>query len=427
MTENKQYQNYIAIIKRVVKPALGCTEPIAAAYAAAVAVKELGGRTPHMLDVVVSNNLFKNAMGVFVPGTGQVGLPIAAAAGAIGGNPNSELQVLENLSAEAIVQAQEMIAAGRVHIQRQDSDDFIYCSVTAQCDDDVSQVVIRGGHTNIVEKSLNGVMTYQQSRVTASDVTDLDHQEPFTIRRIYDFAVNVPFHDIAFILEAARLNMALANEGLSQHYGLAVGRNIKNSIESHILADDLNNRIQMYTSAASDARMGGATLPAMSNYGSGNQGIAATIPAVIAAEYFGVTEEILARALVMSHLVAIYIKSHYPPLSAFCGNTVTSAAMAMALVYLSGGTFEQCCYAIQNVISDSSGMVCDGAKSSCAMKICTSSSVAVRSFLMAKQNSVVSQQGIVAQEVEKTIQNVGLMVTRGMQVTDSTIIEIMSA
>lgn len=213
---------------------------------------------------------------------------------------------------------------------------------------------------------------------------------------------------------------------MSKPYGLEVGRTMKNGIAAGIIGEDLLNKIVMLTAAASDARMGGANLPAMSNLGSGNQGIAATIPVVITAQCYKVSEEKLARALIMSHLGAIYIKSHYPPLSAFCGNTVTSAAASMAMVYLAGGSFEQSCFAIQNVISDSSGMVCDGAKASCAMKVSTSSSAAVRSFLMALSSQNVSGQGIIANHVEKTIKNIGKMVLNGMSSTDVTIINIMS-
>lgn len=182
----------------------------------------------------------------------------------------------------------------------------------------------------------------------------------------------------------------------------------------------------MYTSAASDARMGGATLPAMSNYGSGNQGIAATVPVVKTAEFVGANDETLARALIMSHLGAVYIKSYYPPLSAFCGNTATSSAAAMAMVYLRGGDFEQSCFAIQNVLSDTTGMVCDGAKATCAMKVGSSSQAAVKSMLLAMNNHAAAMQGVISRDVEKTIRNIGRMVSAGMGQTDKEIIEIMS-
>ncbi|ENM5746576.1 serine dehydratase subunit alpha family protein [Vibrio mimicus] len=422
----KEWKQYIDIIKEVVKPALGCTEPISAAFASALAAKELG-HTPEHIDVSVSSNLYKNSMGVFVPKTGKIGLPIAAAVGAIGGRAEAELEVLASITQDHVEQAQALIDKGNVVVRRIDTDEFIYCSVIATYQDQSAEVVISGGHTNVIEKTRNGKIIYQAAQGEVKATGSVCEGVDINIEKIYEFATHAKFEDISFILDAAVLNNDLSAEGLKNQYGLEIGRTMKANIESGLLSEDLMTSIEMRTSAASDARMGGATLPAMSNFGSGNQGIAATIPITVAAEFFRVSEEKLARALIMSHLGAIYIKSHYPTLSAFCGNTATSAASAMALVYLAGGSFEQSCYAIQNVISDTAGMVCDGAKSSCAMKVCTSSSAAVRSFMMALHNNTVSGQGIVAAEVEQTIKNVGTMVSQGMSVTDSIIIEIMSA
>ncbi|GAB7230328.1 L-serine ammonia-lyase, iron-sulfur-dependent, subunit alpha [Vibrio rotiferianus] len=424
---NQQWNQYIQIIKQVVKPALGCTEPIAAAYAAAVAKRELGSQTPGRIEVRVSDNLFKNSMGVYVPGTGKIGLKIAASVGALAGDPNAELEVLAKINQDDVTAAQKLIDQERVSVARIDTQEFIFCSVTMTAGDEVVSVTISGGHTNIIQITRNGEVTFdapQQQRVATGSICE---GVDISIKQIYEFALQAPFEDIKFILKAAELNSSLAQEGIDRGYGLEIGRTLKGNIDQGLLGNDLMSRIQMMTSAASDARMGGATLPAMSNFGSGNQGIAATVPVVIAAEAFQSSEEQLARALIMSHLGAIYIKSYYPPLSAFCGNTVTSAAASMALVYLAGGSFEQSCYAIQNVISDSSGMVCDGAKSSCAMKVCTSSTTAVRSYLMAMGNHSVKNQGIVGDEVEQTIRNVGSMVRLGMPYTDKSIIDIMSA
>ena len=289
-----------------------------------------------------------------------------------------------------------------------------------------AMVKICGGHTLIAEKRLNGELVFTADNAQAKATGSICDGVDINIESIYHFAQEVPFEEIQFILKASELNSKLSDEGMSKPYGLEVGRTMKNGIAAGIIGEDLLNKIVMLTAAASDARMGGANLPAMSNLGSGNQGIAATIPVVITAQCYKVSEEKLARALIMSHLGAIYIKSHYPPLSAFCGNTVTSAAASMAMVYLAGGSFEQSCFAIQTVISDSSGMVCDGAKASCAMKVSTSSSAAVRSFLMALNSQNVSGQGIIAKDVEKTIKNIGRMVLNGMSSTDVTIINIMS-
>ncbi|WP_318455846.1 L-cysteine desulfidase family protein [Photobacterium leiognathi] len=428
---NTQWQQYKNIINAVVKPAFGCTEPISAAYASAVAA-DLLGKMPEELDVKVSDNLFKNSMGVFVPGTGRIGLAIASAAGAVGGNPNGGLEVLVNIKPEHVEKAQQLIDAGKVKAGRKDVEEFIYCEVIAKAGNDVAVVEISGGHTQVIKKTLNGNIVFDASSEQNKDekpksTASVCEGVEISIEGIYDYATNVDFEEIKFILEARDLNSALSDEGLENSYGLEVGKTIQKSIAKGLFGNGLINNIVMRTAAASDARMGGATLPAMSNFGSGNQGIAATMPVVETAQHFGSSEEQLARALIMSHLGAIYMKSFYPPLSPFCGNAVTSSAAAMGMVYLAGGSFEQMCFAIQNTLSDTTGMYCDGAKSTCAMKVKSSTNSAVMSFLMAIENNEARSQGIVADEVEKTIRNVGKMVKQGMSNTDATIIEIMSA
>ncbi|MFM5339792.1 serine dehydratase subunit alpha family protein [Aeromonas veronii] len=425
------WQQYLQIIQQVVKPALGCTEPIAAAYAAAVATQQLGCE-PGRLEVAVSDNLYKNSMGVYVPGTGKIGLAIAAAAGAIGGNADAGLEVLAAIQPEQVDRAQQLIDAGKVQVSRTAAPEFIFCRVTVYGTDNKgeehsAEVTLCGGHTRIVEQRRDGEVTFTADQSQGGATGSICDGVDISIAAIYEFATQVEFEQIRFILKASELNGKLSAEGMNNPYGLEIGRTMQQNINAGLIGEDVMNRIVMMTAAASDARMGGATLPAMSNFGSGNQGIAATIPVMVIAERFAASEEQLARALIMSHLGAIYIKSHYPPLSAFCGNTVTSAAASMAMVYLAGGSFEQSCFAIQNVLSDSAGMVCDGAKASCAMKVSTSSGAAVRGFLMALNSHSVSGQGIVAGDVDQTIRNVGQMVKEGMSATDSTIIDIMSA
>ncbi|MER0509209.1 L-serine ammonia-lyase, iron-sulfur-dependent, subunit alpha [Aeromonas veronii] len=425
------WQQYLQIIQQVVKPALGCTEPIAAAYAAAVATRQLGCE-PGRLEVAVSDNLYKNSMGVYVPGTGKIGLAIAAAAGAIGGNADAGLEVLAAIQSEQVDRAQLLIDAGKVQVSRTAAPEFIFCRVTVygtdeHGEDHSAEVTLCGGHTRIVEQRRDGEVTFTADQSQGGATGSICDGVDISIAAIYEFATQVEFDQIRFILKASELNGKLSAEGMNNPYGLEIGRTMQQNINAGLIGEDVMNRIVMMTAAASDARMGGATLPAMSNFGSGNQGIAATIPVMVIAERFAASEEQLARALIMSHLGAIYIKSHYPPLSAFCGNTVTSAAASMAMVYLAGGSFEQSCFAIQNVLSDSAGMVCDGAKASCAMKVSTSSGAAVRGFLMALNSHSVSGQGIVAGDVDQTIRNVGQMVKEGMSATDSTIIDIMSA
>ncbi|ROS04693.1 L-cysteine desulfidase [Sinobacterium caligoides] len=424
---NSQWQQYQDIINAVVKPALGCTEPVSAAYAAAVAAEMLNGKVDS-LSVQVSDNLFKNSMGVFVPGTGKIGLAIAAAVGALAGDANADLAVLEKINKDQVAEAQALIDSGNVAVSRTIVDEFIYCYVEARSGDNIATVKVSGGHTKVVEKTLNGEITFQADESTeAVSTASICEGVDISVEGIYDYALNADFDDIKFILESAELNSRLSEEGLKNEYGLQVGRTIEQSIAKGLMAADLGNTMTMASAAASDARMGGASLPAMSNYGSGNQGIAATMPLVIAAKHHNSGDEKLARSLIMSHLGAIYIKSHYPPLSPYCGNTVTSAAASMGLVYLAGGSFAQSCSAIQNVLSDCSGMVCDGAKSTCAMKVKTSTRSAFMSSLLAMNSIEAHDQGIVAHEVEQSIRNVGQLVTLGMSSTDTAIINIMAS
>ena len=420
------WQHLIDVIHKEVQPALGCTEPIAIALAAAHAGRLLGEAPTH-IDVAVSDNLYKNAMGVFVPGTGRIGLPIAAAVGAIGGDADAGLEVLAGATPEHVAQAVKLIDAGEINVTRAVTNEFIYVHLMARSANHDAEVMIIGSHTGvtllkkdgvvILEKKLGIQNTEEGSKIEGFDVD---------LRTVYDFAMQADFADIEFILEARTLNVALAQEGLDHEYGLQLGRTIAKQIEEGFMSSDLLNTISAFTSAASDARMGGASLPAMSNYGSGNQGITATLPVVKMAEFLNSSDEELARALILSHLGAIYIKSHYPPLSAFCGNTATSAAVAMALVYLKGGSYEQACMAINNMISDTAGMVCDGAKSTCAMKVHTSTQAAFKATLLALSGIGVAGQGIISANVEETIDNLGQMVTNGMRQTDEKIIEIMS-
>ncbi len=422
---NPNWATYEGIIKSMVKPALGCTEPIAAAFAAATA-REMLSMPPLEINVYVSDNLYKNAMGVFVPGTGKMGLAIAAAVGALGGDATKGLEVLDKIDKAIVQDAQVLIDNNKVHIARKDVDDFIYCLVEMTDGKDHATVELKGGHTQILCKKLNNKIIFQQNKCDKKSTGSICQGIDISFEKIYDYATHANLEDMEFILEACRLNHALALEGLSEDYGLCIGKTIKTSIKSGILNQDFANKILMYTASASDARMGGAPLPAMSNFGSGNQGITATLPVYLTAEHYGNSQEQLARALIISHLGAIYIKSFYPPLSAFCGNTVTGAATAAAMVYLAGGSYEQSCFAAQNVLSDCAGMVCDGAKSTCAMKVKTATSAAINGFLMALQYKEAHNLGIIGDSLEQTIRNVGRLITHGMAETDHTIIEIMS-
>ncbi|MEB0952287.1 L-cysteine desulfidase family protein [Citrobacter sedlakii] len=427
--ENPLWQRFILAVQEEVKPALGCTEPISLALAAAVAAAELDGAVER-IDAWVSPNLMKNGLGVTVPGTGMVGLPIAAALGALGGNSQAGLEVLKDASAQAIHDAKAMLSAGKVSVMlQQPCDEILFSRAKVYSRDGWACVTIVGGHTNIVRIETHAGVKFAQDTRTDGDEQDspLAVLSTTSLEEILAFVNNVPFDDIRFILDAARLNGALSQEGLRGSWGLHIGATLEKQCARGLLANDLSTAIIIRTSAASDARMGGATLPAMSNSGSGNQGITATVPVMVVAEHFGADEEKLARALMLSHLSAIYIHHQLPRLSALCAATTAAMGAAAGMAWLVDGRYSTISMAIGSMIGDVSGMICDGASNSCAMKVSTSASAAWKAVLMALDDTAVTgNEGIVAHNVEQSISNLCALACHSMQQTDKQIIEIMA-
>ena len=436
----------IELIHKEVKPALGCTEPIAVALAVAKAVDIISENCSHCGDcplwrqtadfritVEVSGNILKNGMGVGIPGTGMVGLPIAAALGAVCGDPALGLEVLHGVSESAVSRAKELVEAKRVTINVADIDRLLYVKATVSMGHGLeasaevnphAYAVIEDDHDKIVETSFaDRILMSSESGAAAKDRTTLDYG--LTVREIYDFACTADYQDIAFILEDRTLNLALAREGLDGDYGLRVGKAIREN-QLEVFGDDLMSFAMGMTAAASDARMAGCTLPAMSNSGSGNQGITVSVPIIAYALKYGIGDEPLARALILSNLVAIHIKGYLGKLSALCGCVVASTGSACGIVYLQGGTYEQVCAAIKNMVGNITGMVCDGAKVGCAMKVASGVSSAVQSAVLALRGTCIpSTDGIIEDDIEKTIRNLGAIGSVGMQATDRMILDIM--
>ncbi len=422
---NQKWCELIALLKREVIPALGCTEPISVALAAAHC-RELLGHEPEAMSVWVSGNLFKNGMGVGVPGTDMIGLPIAAAVGAVGGNHLEGLEVLKTLTPSQVAHAKTLLP--RIKVDIKEVAEILYAEVLATAAGQIARVVICGSHTRVVLKELNGKILLQEVQKEANATQAIDRLEHgITLRNIVDFALEVPLDDIGFIREAARLNLALADEGLLG-YGLCIGKTLTEQVDRKMLSDDLMTMAMRLSSAASDARMDGAMLPAMSNSGSGNQGIAATMPVVAAARFLKSDEAQLTRALIMSHLIAIYIKKHQNKLSALCAASTAAMGAGAAITWLLGGQYQQISHCINNMIGDVSGIICDGAGSACSMKVSTSTSAAVKSALLAINNLCVTQrESIVSDNVDHSIANLGRLSSEGMLETDIQIIKIMRA
>lgn len=419
----------IALLKCEVVPAVGCTEPIAVSYATAKATEVLGC-TPEHIDVYLSRNVLKNAMGVGIPGTGMVGLPIAVSLGAIVGKSDYGLEVLKDVNPEAVAQAKRMVDEKRVNIQlKKDARDKLYIECCCQGGENTSRVMICGTHTDIRLVEKNGVVLFRKDcdeseRITCAEML----KKELTFRDIYEFATQTPVDELRFILEAERLNMSIATKALDGVFGLNVGRTIQARIQKGDLSNDICNTMLYTTAAAVDARMAGSTMVVMSNSGSGNQGITATVPVVVYARERKCSEEQRIRALTLSHLAVIYIKMSLGRLAALCGCVVAASGSSAALVYLMGGTYEQTTYAIKNMVANITGMLCDGAKPSCALKVSTGTKVAFDSAILAMDNVVVGEMdGIIDKDIDQTIRNLTKVGSIGMDDADRVVLDIMTS
>lgn len=434
---NPRYSEIIELIRKEVKPALGCTEPIAVALAVAKAVEILEERSnvsmrndkDLRIDVQVSANILKNGMGVGIPGTGMVGLFIAAALGAVCGKSSYGLEVLQDFDEVSINKAKELVSKKYVRINLAETNKKLYIKAiveSAQIPGHQATAVIEDDHDNISEIWYDNSLLASSHRETAEEPQKCTLDYGLTVKEIFDFAQSVPYEDIEFVLESRSLNLTLAEEGLRGKYGLRVGWAISLESSKEVFGDDFLSYAMSMTAAASDARMAGCTLPAMSNSGSGNQGITATMPIIAYSQKYPVSEEKLARALTMSHLVAIHIKGYLGKLSALCGCVIASTGAACGLIYLRGGSYEQMCYSIKNMIGNITGMVCDGAKEGCAMKVASGVSSALQSAVLAMGGICISpEDGIIEEDIEKTIRNLGRIGSVGMQSTDNMILDIM--
>ncbi len=425
------WDSLIKLIEQEVVPALGCTEPVSVALAAAIAAGKLSGHPAHVA-AYVSPNLMKNGMGVGVPGTGMIGLPIAAAIGAIAGNPNAGLEVLKDITKTDVAQAKTLMESGSVSVQVADVSHILYAKVMVSDGVNYVAVTIADHHTQVISIEENGITTFisQPSVSHSSEDTHSASNNPvfeqLTAKEIYQFALNIPVEKIGFIEQARDLNDALSREGLSGCYGLKVGATFLRNVERGLLCGGLLTEVLIRTSAASDARMDGAMKPAMSNSGSGNQGITATMPVVVAADYLKADREQTLRALILSHLMAIYIKKQQNKLSALCGATTAAMGSAAGITYLLGGNYQQISHAISSMIGDIAGIICDGAKAACAMKVSSSAGAAVKAALMAIDGLYVSgREGIVADDVDTSIRNLSALANGAMTQTDRQILEIM--
>ena len=425
----------LQLLRREVIPAIGCTEPIAVALCVARA-KELLGAEPDEITVYLSKNVYKNALAVGIPNTGMTGLPIAIALGATVGKSKYLLEVLRDATPEAVAYAKEYMlrVPAQIHINYE-APSILYIHAEVRKGDKTAQATIMDGHTNFVEE------TSPKSSPKGKDFSTAQNTLPLregmgiglNLRRVYDFAMEVDTHDITFLTDGAEMNTAAAETSFADQYGHGLGRLLRaNTLTAtpemeKLFGNTLFTKIISYTCGACDARMSGAMVQVMSNSGSGNQGISCSIPVYLYAKENGCSEERTLRALALSNLTVIYIKQSLGRLSALCGCVVAATGSAAGITYLMGGNYEEITYAIKNMIANSSGMICDGAKPGCALKVTSGVATAIFSAYLAMQHSFAdSTEGIVEDDIDRTIRNLTRIGHDGMKVTDDLILDIMT-
>lgn len=431
MIDKETRARIIALIHKEVVPAIGCTEPMAVALCTARATEQLGCR-PEKVEALLSANILKNAMGVGIPGTGMTGLPIAIALGALIGRSSYQLEVLRDLTPEALEEGKRFIEEGKIDIQlKKGISEKLYIEIIATAGKKQATAVIARGHTNFVHVADGRLDEAALQKLVPSDAANEsvdDGDIALNLKLVYDFATTAPLDEIRFILETKEYNMKAAREAIKGNYGHNLGKSIDRPLAKGILGDSIYSKMIARTAAACDARMGGAMIPVMSNSGSGNQGICATNPVCVFAEENENTEEELIRALTLSHLTAIYIKQSLGKLSALCGCVVASTGSSVGVTYLMGGDYARCCAAVKNMVANLTGMICDGAKPSCALKLTSGVSTAVLSALLAMEGKCVSsQEGIVDDCVDRTIHNLTAIGADAMCITDEMVLGIMTS
>lgn len=431
MIDKQTRERILALIHKEVVPAIGCTEPMAVALCTARATEQLGCK-PEKIEALLSANILKNAMGVGIPGTGMTGLPIAIALGALIGKSAYQLEVLRDLTPDALEAGKQYIDQDRIDIQlKKGISEKLYIEIIVTAGEKQATAVVAKGHTNFVwvENGRMDEATLQRILPAGGTAEVADSDDiALNLKLVYDYATTAPLDEIRFILETRDYNMKAAREALKGNYGHNLGKSIDRPLAKGILGDSIYSRIIARTAAACDARMGGAMIPVMSNSGSGNQGICATNPVCVYAEENENTEEELIRGLMLSHLTAIYIKQSLGKLSALCGCVVASTGSSVGITYLMGGDYARCCAAVKNMVANLTGMICDGAKPSCSLKLTSGVSTAILSALLAMEGKcVTSQEGIVDDDIDRSIHNLTAIGADAMCVTDEMVLGIMTS
>ena len=420
--DSELYKNYLDILKQELVPALGCTEPIAIACAAAKASRLLGS-FPESLEMKLSGNIIKNVKGVTVPNSGGLkGIDIAAVLGMVGGNADKALEVLEKITPEHIARAKELASRGICTYSLAENVPNLYISAKAVCGGHYAEVVIAHQHTNIIKMEKDGEVLLDRTLEAEEKTDDTVDRSRLTVKDILDFADQVRMEDIEEIISRQiRLNTAISQEGLDNNYGAQIGKTLM-----HVWGKSATTRACARAAAGSDARMGGCSMPVVINSGSGNQGITVSLPVIVYAEEWEVSRDKLYRSLVVSNLIAVHQKYYIGSLSAYCGAVSAACGAGAGITYMYGGTYEQVSLTIINTLGNVGGIVCDGAKPSCAAKIASSVDAALMAFHLSIQNkSFLPGEGLIKGDVEETIKSMGYIGRVGMKTTDTEILNVM--
>ncbi|BDD05356.1 UPF0597 protein [Aureibacter tunicatorum] len=408
--------------------ALGCTEPIAACLAV-VKAREILGKEPDRVELHVSGNIYKNGLGVGIPGTKMKGLLVAGALGIYTGSSSDLLEVLKNVNSEIAEAAESFVSDERISVQIIDNVDKLYIKAKAYAGEDCAITEIAKSHTNIISGRLNGELVFEKdSDIEKLEASDESSYAKLSVASIVEFAKSTSFDSISFIMQGVDCNWSIAHEGLNGEYGLQVGKKLHATYVNSLLGNEIMVSAMSKAAAGVDARMSGSMMPVMTNSGSGNQGITIYVPIIDLAEKLKAREDILARALIIANAIPIHIKHSIGPLSALCGIVPASAGVAAGASYLLGGDVEQIKSAVQYVLGNTSGVFCDGAKPSCALKSSTGISAAIQAAIFSTQNCITPNgDGILDNDVEETIVHLSKIASIGMAKTDDQIIEIMKS
>ncbi|WP_314125720.1 L-serine ammonia-lyase, iron-sulfur-dependent, subunit alpha [Segatella maculosa] len=426
MLDKETRKHILDLVNREVVPAVGCTEPMAVALCTARATELLGCK-PEGIKVLLSANILKNAMGVGIPGTGMIGLPIAIALGSLIGKSDYQLEVIKDLSPKSLEEGKQFVAEDRICIGlKSNSCEKLYVEVTCESEGHQATAIISGAHTRFVFEAQDDRILLDKRQVCSEETAENDIQ--LNMKLVWDFAMTAPTDELRFILKTKEYNLRAARESRKGNYGHCLGKTMDRPLSHGIFGNSIFSHIIATTASACDARMGGAMIPVMSNSGSGNQGICATNPVAVYAEENENTEEELIRALMLSHLTAIYIKQSLGKLSALCGCVVASIGSSCGITYLMGGSYQDVCHAVKNMIANLTGMICDGAKPSCSLKICSGVSTALLSALLAREGRhVTSAEGIIDDCVDQSIHNLTSIGKEAMCATDDMVLRIMTS